>query len=131
MTGGVRLYRVILPVRDIEAAARFWTAVLGAPGERVSPGRHYFECGPTLLACYDPAADGDPVGEGWRFHENQYLYFAVADLEAARERVEAAGGTILTPIATMPWGERLFYAEEPQGGRVCFVDERTLFTGRR
>jgi catechol 2,3-dioxygenase-like lactoylglutathione lyase family enzyme len=37
-----RLYRTSLPVTDIEAAARFYGAVLGEPGRRVSPGRHYF-----------------------------------------------------------------------------------------
>jgi catechol 2,3-dioxygenase-like lactoylglutathione lyase family enzyme len=73
-----RLYRVILPVSDIERAAEFYGLMLGHRGERVSPGRHYFDCGGTILACYDPAADGDPVGEGWRFHENQYVYFASA-----------------------------------------------------
>jgi catechol 2,3-dioxygenase-like lactoylglutathione lyase family enzyme len=54
-----RLFRVILPVTDIEEAKKFYGLVLGMPGERVSPGRHYFDCGGTVLACYDPVADGD------------------------------------------------------------------------
>ena len=124
-----RLYRVILPVADIEAAAGFYGRVFGVEGERVSPGRHYFDCGGVILACYDPAADGDPVGEGWRHHQNQYLYFSVPDLEAVRERIEAAGGRNLTEIERMPWGERIFYAADPLGSRLSFVDETTLFTG--
>jgi len=52
-----KLFRVILPVTDIEKARTFYGLVLGTPGERVSPGRHYFDCGGTLLACYDPVAD--------------------------------------------------------------------------
>ena len=36
------LYRVILPVGDIESATSLYSVVLGAPGEPVSPGRHYF-----------------------------------------------------------------------------------------
>ena len=98
-----RLYRVILPVRDIARAAAFWSAVLETPGIRVSPGRHYFACGGTLLACYDPVADGDELGDGWHHHPSQYLYFAVDDLERAAERLVAAGARELTPIATMPW----------------------------
>jgi predicted enzyme related to lactoylglutathione lyase len=35
-----KLYRVILPVNDIEAAAQFYGDVFQAPGKRVSPGRH-------------------------------------------------------------------------------------------
>ena len=124
-----RLYRVILPVDNIERAAIFYGAVLGTPGKRVSPGRHYFECGGTILVCYDPVADGDGRVGKWRFHPLQYLYFAVPDLEAAIVRVRLAGGWIEQEIKTMPWGERLFYARDPLGSWLSFVDEGTVFTG--
>jgi predicted enzyme related to lactoylglutathione lyase len=125
-----KLYRVILPVSDIDRAATFYGRLLEAPGQRVSPGRHYFDCGGTIIACYDPAADGDLLGGGWQPHPNQYLYFAVADLEAAFNRAKDAGcREIDEKIETMPWGERLFYAKDPFGNPICFVDENTLFTG--
>ena len=76
------LYRVINPVKDIEIATRFYAEVFDISGERISPGRHYFDCEGTILACYDPRADGDDEGGGWRHHTNQYLYFAVDDLDA-------------------------------------------------
>ena len=123
------LYRVIHPVKDIEIAARFYSKVLEASGERVSPGRHYFDCGGTILACYDPTADGDGIGEGWRHHVNQYLYFAVLDLDAALERVRQAGGEVVGNIETMPWGERMFYAKDPFGNPISFVDQETVFRG--
>ena len=44
-----RLYRVILPVRSIEAAAEFYSGLFEMSGERVSPGRHYFDLGGTIL----------------------------------------------------------------------------------
>jgi predicted enzyme related to lactoylglutathione lyase len=125
----VSLYRVINPVKDIEIATRFYASVFGMPGERVSPGRHYFECGNTILACYDPVADGDSVGEGWQHHVSQYLYFAVDELSATRDRVVDAGGEITAEIQTMPWGERIFYALDPAGTPIAFVDEATQFTG--
>ena len=125
------LYRVILPVPDIERASAFYAAVFDTPGQRVSSGRHYFSCGNTILACYDPVADGDGGQNGWRFHPFQYFYFAVPDLEAVLTRVQKAGGTIDKAIKTMPWGERIFYARDPFGSRISFVDERTLFTGQR
>lgn len=126
-----RLYRVILPVPDIDRAAAFYGAVFGTPGERVSPGRHYFDHGGAILACYEPAADGDDAASGWRFHPFQHLYFAVSDLEETLSRAREAGGSIDGPIETMPWGERLFYARDPFGSPICFVDDRSLFTGRR
>jgi len=126
----VRLYQVILPVHDIEQATEFYSALLGFVGERVSPGRHYFDCGTTVLACYDPGADGDGKGEGWSRHLNQYLYFAVDDLETVFTRAQHLPcQAVDDKIAAMPWGERLFYAKDPFGNPICFVDERTLFTG--
>jgi hypothetical protein len=29
----------------------------------------------------------------------------------------------------MPWGERRFWARDPFGNPISFVDEKTLFTG--
>ncbi len=123
------LYRVIHPVKDIEIAAQFFSTVLQSEGERVSPGRHYFDCGGTILACYDPVADGDDPEDGWRHHANQYLYFAVADLDAACTVVADAGGEITAEIETMPWGERIFYARDPFGNPISFVDQSTVYTG--
>jgi catechol 2,3-dioxygenase-like lactoylglutathione lyase family enzyme len=120
-----RIFRVILPVSEIEAAARFYADVLGIRGDRVSPGRHYFPCGGTILACYDALADGDaePVGPN-----PQHIYFSVDDLEAVHERVRRQNAGEITPIETRPWGERSFYATDPFGNPICFVDSGTLFT---
>jgi uncharacterized glyoxalase superfamily protein PhnB len=129
-TSGVpRLYRTILPVPDIERAAHFYSALLRTPGQRVSPGRHYFHCGGVILACYDPVADGDGDQGGWHFHPQQYLYLAVPNLAAMYETAVAAGATIEQPIVTMPWGETAFYGRDPFGSGLCFVDEGTVFTG--
>jgi uncharacterized glyoxalase superfamily protein PhnB len=124
--GVPRLFRVILPVGDIDAAAAFYIGVLGLPGTRVSGGRHYFDCGGTLLACYDALADGDPEPVG---PNPQYVYFAVDDLEATYDRARAGGADELTEIEVQPWGERSFYARDPFGNPICFVDSSTRFTG--
>lgn len=91
-----RLFRVIVPVSEIDAAACFYAEVLGVPGDRVSPGRHYFSCGGTILACYDALADGDttPVGPN-----PQHIYFSVDDLEAVHERVQLHEAIDITPLA--------------------------------
>ena len=102
-----RVFRVILPVSSIEAAAAFYAAVLQQPGARISPGRHYFGCGGVILACFNPGADGDP----WVATPNpDHTYFAVADLEAFYQRVVARpDAAVNRPIETQPWGERSFY----------------------
>src|SRR5271163_2632400 len=90
------LFRVILQVSSIEDATVFYSSVFNQPGQRVSPGRHYFGCGSVILACFDPRADGDP----WDAKPNpEHLYFAVDDLEDGFRRVSALpGGTVLRPI---------------------------------
>lgn len=130
------LFRVILPVGDIERAAAFYAAVLGAPGRRVSPGRHYFDCEGTVLACFDPQADGD----GYAAKPNpEPLYFAVADLRSVYGACESAGAVFaegappgvgpLGRIARRPWGEESFYAADPFGNPLCFVARDTVFRG--
>ena len=130
-----RLYRVILPVPDIEAATTFYAAILGAPGKRVSPGRHYFDCEGTILACYDPIADGDKHSMP---ANPEHIYLAVDDLDDAYARCKAAhahfptgktGGSQLASIAKRPWGETSFYLRDPFGNPVCFVSRGTMFTG--
>jgi predicted enzyme related to lactoylglutathione lyase len=125
----VRLYRTILPVSDVERAAAFYAEVFGSPGERVSGQRHYFDCGGVILACVDPR--GDTPGAEFRPNPD-HVYFAVGDLEDVFERAKTAGCAWLeAAISTRPWGERCFYARDPFGNPLCFVDERTLFTGGR
>ena len=130
-----RLYRVILPVGDLESTVPFYSTLLGQAGMRVSPGRHYFRCGDVTLAIYSPRGDGDPREPRPNF---DHVYFAVDDLEAVFQQAEKTGGLSVETgdgnlpmgqIATRPWGERSFYMHDPFGNPICFVDAKSLFTG--
>lgn len=136
MTNSARLFRVIVPVGNIEAAAAFYRRVLEQPGQRVSPGRHYFNCGGTILACFDPKADGDgydprPLAEP--------IYISVENLESTFALARDAGAVFsdqvvpevgpLGSIALRRWGERSFYASDPFGNPLCFVSKGSEFTG--
>lgn len=128
------LFRVIVPVGDIEHAARFYSTTLGLAGERISPGRHYFSCEGTILACYDAIADGDDKGVK---PLPEPIYIAVDDLEATYASAKSAGAAFsnavvshvgpLGQIAQRPWGERSFYARDPFGNPLCFVDRDSVF----
>lgn len=123
----IKLFRVILPVTSIENAASFYARALGMPGQRVSGGRHYFHCGQTILACFSPREDGDDFD----LQANpDHIYFSVTDLEGTFSRCREAGCKKLDEsIRKRPWGERSFYAEDPFGNKLCFVDESTVFSG--
>src|SRR5687767_2032356 len=110
MTSSIRLFRVIMPVTNIEEATRFYSALFDQPGFRVSSGRHYFDCGGVILAVYDAKSDGDR--EAVRSNA-EHVYFAVPDLEAAFQRAQACGGLSdatgdgdlpMGCIARRPWG---------------------------
>lgn len=130
-----RLFRVILPVSDVDKAAKFYSAVLGSPGFRVSPGRHYFDCGGVILACFSPRQDGDDHDP----RPNQdHFYFAVEDLESTYDACQKAGakfapgevhGDPAGQIAKRPWGERSFYIFDPFGNPICFVDQASIYRG--
>jgi catechol 2,3-dioxygenase-like lactoylglutathione lyase family enzyme len=134
---GASLFRVILPVSDIARAAEFYSVVLGTAGTRVSGGRHYFDCGGVILACFSPAEDGDSFPAR---PNPDHLYFSVDDLEATFAACSKAGATFTEgdvhgdpagQIATRPWGERSFYIKDPFGNPICLVDSRTVYTGQR
>ena len=122
----MQVFRVIVPVSDIDGAARFYEDLLGLAGKRISSGRHYLDCEGTILALFSPREDTDP----WDARPNpEPIYFAVDDLDAVHRRAVEMDALIDDPIATQPWGERSFYLRDPFGNRLCMVDQDTLFTG--
>jgi predicted enzyme related to lactoylglutathione lyase len=128
-----RLFRILLEVSDIDSAVTFYSTLLGIQGREIFGGRHYFDCGDVILGFVDVS----PASRQPR-PTPQYLYFAVTDLEEVHGRAADLG--CLSPedvhtasggqIAVRPWGERSFYATDPFGNLVCFVDAATVFTGR-
>jgi catechol 2,3-dioxygenase-like lactoylglutathione lyase family enzyme len=125
-----RLFRVILPVPDMDEAVAFYGRLLDDPGERVSPERHYIHCGGTILALVNPASDR------LAFRPNiEHVYFAVDDIDTVYARAGEIGARLddsggpFSGLAPRPWGETCFYLVDPFGNPLCFVDSTTLFTG--
>ena len=125
----LRLFRVALEVGDAEKASTFYRALFGQRPRPVGGGRAYLDCGQTLLALVT-------TGVGPRGIP-QDLYFEADDLEAVHARASDLGalssvdvhGRPGGEIVTRPWGERSFYAEDPWGNGLCFVQSGTLFIG--
>jgi catechol 2,3-dioxygenase-like lactoylglutathione lyase family enzyme len=128
-----QLFRVIIPVPDTDAAARFYSELLDDPGERVSPERHYIHCGGVILALVDPGGH-----DRTQFRPNiEHIYFAVDDIETVYARARAMNADLddsggpFSGLAQRPWGESCFYLRDPFGNPLCFVDAATLFTGSK
>jgi predicted enzyme related to lactoylglutathione lyase len=128
------LFRITVHVRGVGPSQVFYEALLGTKGRQVGGGRCYFDCGPSILALLEA-----PKGRAKAGGNLDALYFSVDDLEAAHRRAkklaclsdEDVHGESGAVIATRPWGERSFYAKDPSGNSLCFVERGTEFTGRR
>lgn len=126
-----QFFRINVEVGNLDEAINFYSKLLGFQGRKQPGARSYFECGPVTLSVLDVSSMGSPHTAA------KALYFTVKDLEAAFERAkelgclsqesvhDAPGGGIVV----RPWGERSFYALDPWGNPLCFVEEGTVYTG--
>jgi predicted enzyme related to lactoylglutathione lyase len=91
-SGPVKLSLVEFPADDPERALRFWSGVLETELEdrTASEGRGWqtHSAAPAIGVHRRGTGPGDTVS---------LPYFAVADLEAALERVQALGGRVIHP----------------------------------
>jgi uncharacterized glyoxalase superfamily protein PhnB len=133
--GAPKLFRIALQIGDLDQAREFYSKLLDDPGIPIPRGsRHYFHCGPMILALVDVAKGAGETPQP----TPDYIYFAVNNLEEIFERAKAMDCLCQDryhdqqagEIVMRPWGERSFYVEDPWGNGLCFVDETTLFTGR-
>jgi len=127
-----QFFRLNIEVGDLDSAHSFYTKLLGIDGRKQAGSRVYFECGPVTLQVLDVSSAGKPHPAA------KALYFTVGDLDRAFERAKALGclssGDVHDApaggIAVRPWGERSFYAQDPWGNPLCFVEEGTVYTGK-
>lgn len=123
------LFRAVVPVDDIERAVAFYERVLDIECEWIGPGRVYFHGAGALLVCWDAAREGDGTCPG---PNRGHLYFAVEDLDACFSRARTAGPEWLEGgPSRRAWGERSFYARDPFGNPICFVDAASTYVGAR
>lgn len=128
-----RVFRVMVEVGDLTKAVDFYSKLLGIKGRTLRGSRAYYDCGPVILAVLDPT----PGGVTPKPNVDD-IYFAVSDLEKIHARASELGclsseqvhDESAGDIVVRPWGERSFYARDPWDNGLCFVDEKTLYTGK-
>ncbi|MBV8544182.1 MAG: VOC family protein [Acidobacteria bacterium] len=126
-----QFFRLNVEVGNLEQAINFYSTLLGVQGRKQPGARSYFECGPVTLSVIDVSSIGSPHTAA------KALYFTVKNLEAAFDRAKALGCLSQESvhdapgggIVVRPWGERSFYALDPWGNPLCFVEEGTVYTG--
>ena len=125
-----QFFRLNIEVGDLARAADFYSKLLGIDGRPQPGNRVYFQAGAVTLQVLDVSPRAPhPAAKA--------LYFTVRDLDAAFARAEGLGclsqETVHDApgggIVVRPWGERSFYAEDPWGNPLCFVQSGTTYPG--
>jgi catechol 2,3-dioxygenase-like lactoylglutathione lyase family enzyme len=126
-----RIFRLTIEVAGIDEATALYAKLLAMPGKRHPGARHYFDCGGVILSLIDPTQGGmTPTPSP------KSIYFAVDDIAAVHARARELGvlapfqvhGQPASEVTKRPWGERSFYATDPWGNELCFVEDGTLYT---
>jgi len=122
----MRVFRIAIPASQIGRSRAFYEHLLGIDADDTVPSRLYFHCGGVIVVLTDWG-----LGDRPPFRPiPEVLYLATEDVDAVRRRAVAAGALDVSEVEVRPWGERSFYCLDPDGNRLCFVDEATLFLGR-
>jgi len=110
----VEAVKVVLMVRDMDRAVRFYSDAFGFQIDQGSPGWSELTRGGFVLGLHSGGGDA-PVDTG--------LSIQVSDLRKGCEFVESMGGTVVTPPEARP-GEPIELAEvrDPEGNRVTITE---------
>lgn len=127
-----QLFRINIEVGDLARAQTFYETLLGLQGRPQPGSRFYMNAGAVALQVVDVTAFG-----GAPHPAAKALYFSVADLDALHARavsLNALSGDMVHgvsggAISVKPWGERSFYANDPWGNPLCFVEAGTVYAG--
>lgn len=128
MADALQLFRLNIEVGELAAARQFYGTLLGAETRGQAGNRFYINAGPVAIQV---------VGVPSPHTAAKALYFRTADLDAVHERAAALGalsreavhGLEGGDISVKPWGERSFYANDPWGNPLCFVEAGTEYAG--
>jgi predicted enzyme related to lactoylglutathione lyase len=110
-----KLELVAVPVSDVDRAKAFYTEQAGFNADhdhRVSDTMRFVQLTPPGSAC------SIAIGEGIMETEPgsvQGLQLVVADIEAARDRLDA-GGVEVGEIQDFPWGRFVFFTDPDGNG---------------
>jgi catechol 2,3-dioxygenase-like lactoylglutathione lyase family enzyme len=121
-------FRMNIEVGDLAAAKTFYETLFGVSGRLQAGSRFYLMSGPVA---FQIVAVPDP------HRAAKALYFTLNDLDQIHARAVSLNalsrdhvhGLVGGDINVRPWGERSFYAEDPWGNPLCFVEAGTTYSG--
>ena len=123
-----QFFRMNIEVGDLAAAQAFYETLFGTQGRGQAGHRFYINPAPVAFQVVQLEAP-HPAAKA--------LYFTTADLDGVHARAaqlkclsnEMVHGLRGGDISVKPWGERSFYAQDPWGNPLCFVEAGTVYAG--
>jgi len=112
-------------VDDVAAALEFYRDVLGFDVERDNPENSVVTRGDARMMV-EPAGAHYSEEYNARIRERlgsrsaNALYIEALDLDELARRLEAAGATVVDPLAARPWGQKELTVEDPFGNWLTF-----------
>ncbi len=126
----VSLFRVTVPVDDLQAADAFWSKLLDLDVDSAIPSRHYIRTGGAIVVLVDTRehARGHGLAVPDFCPNPDWLYFRVPDLDTSYTRAVELGCPVPRDgegegISVRDWGDRSFYSCDPAGNPICFIDD--------
>lgn len=121
----MRLEHTAINVKDVKAFAAWYSEHLDMRIVRSfdeAPYIHFLadSAGKSLIEVYS-----NPLGEFVAYGDYHpvtfHLAFAVADMQATRQRLAAAGGMLDGEVETTPGGDKLAFLRDPWGYTIQLV----------
>src|ERR1700684_1252284 len=113
---------IALQVRSLATSSKFYMEVFGFEAAAQSPpSAVVLKTAPIPLALREPIrplAETGPLGVG------MVLWIACSDASVLHDTLIARDGTILAPLADVPFG-RFFVAQDPDGYAITFHTARS------
>jgi methylmalonyl-CoA/ethylmalonyl-CoA epimerase len=116
--------RVALTTQNFERLAAFYRYGLGLEPSQVWPEEQghalVLDLGRATLEVFDEkqADTVDQIEVGRRISGQVRFALQVPDLEAAVQRLQAHGATLVHPPVVAPWGDRIVRFEDPDGMQI-------------
>jgi uncharacterized glyoxalase superfamily protein PhnB len=111
-----------LTVRDLDGSLAWYRDVLGFMVEREHMRDGERSAVSLVAGTVRLLLNQDDGARGWERVKGEgfSLHFTTAqDVDAVADRIRAAGGSLLSEPADMPWGARAFRIEDPDGFKLA------------
>ena len=127
------ILETVLYARDLDAAQRFYTGVMGMTLHSKVAGRHiFFRCGDQMLLVFNPdeTIKGAPTGAlpvpgHGALGEGHVCFRAnTGEIDGWRVRLQAAGVAIESDFVWPASGGRSIYFRDPAGNSLEFAEPK-------